>query len=380
MVIQSFLPVLGGAQRQVDLLGPLLARQGVELTVVTRRPPGTLRRELRPGLDVRRMPGPDRGGLGSIAYTAAGTVSLARLRPDVVHVHDLLSPSTIALLSRPAVRAPVVAKVLSTGPGGDLDRLLRKPLGKLRLRAMARSFAAFVCLSDEVAAELSAHGVEEGRLRRIPNGVDAGRFRPATGDERMAERARLGLGGEGVLALYAGRFGPVKRLHLLVEAVAMTPGVRLAMVGEGSEEQRLRQLVEERGLADRVTLLGLTEDTAPLYRAADLYVSVSSTEGMSNSVLEAMASGLPVVTAAASGMGELVTAATGVLVEDPEDIPSFAAALTEVAGDPEPRARLGAAARERVRADYSLESVSLRLRDLYDEVLSASKRNGRAAL
>lgn len=380
MVIQSFLPVLGGAQRQVDLLGPLLARQGVELTVVTRRPPGTARRELRPGLDVRRMPGPDRGGLGSIAYTAAGAFSLARLRPDVVHVHDLLSPSTIALLSRPVVRAPVIAKVLSTGPGGDLDRLLQKPLGELRLRAMARSFAAFVCLSDEVAAELNEHGVEEERLRRIPNGVDADRFRPATAEERMAERARLGLGGEGVLALYAGRFGPVKRLHLLVEAIALTPGVRLVMVGEGSEEQRLRRLVEERGLSDRVTLLGLAEDTAPLYRAADLYVSVSSTEGMSNSVLEAMASGLPVVTAAASGMGELVTAATGVLVEDPEDVPEFAAALSEVCGDPELRARLGAAAREKVRADYSLESVAHRLRELYEEVLSAPKRIGRAAL
>lgn len=379
MVIQSFLPVLGGAQRQVDLLGPLLRRQGVELTVVTRHPPGTARRELRPGLDVRRMPGPDRGGLGSIAYTAAGALSLGRLQPDVVHVHDLLSPSTIALLSSPVVRAPVIAKVLSTGPGGDLDRLLQKPLGELRLRAMARSFAAFVCLSDEVAAELSAHGVEDERLRRIPNGVDADRFRPATAAERTAERARLGLGGEGVLALYAGRFGPVKRLHLLVEAVALTPGVRLVMVGEGSEEQRLRRLVEERGLADRVTLLGLTEDTAPLYRAADLYVSVSSTEGMSNSVLEAMASGLPVVTAAASGMGELVTAATGVLVEDPEDVPAFASALSEVCGDPELRARLGMAAREKVRADYSLESVALRLRELYEEVLSTPKRTGRAA-
>jgi len=370
MVIQSFLPVLGGAQRQVDLLGPPLRRQGVELTVVTRRPPGTARRELRPGLDVRRMPGPDRGPLGSIAYTAAGALSLMRMRPDVVHAHDLLSPSTIALLSHPVVRSPVVAKVLSTGPGGDLDRLLTKPVGRGRLRAMARTFSAFVCLSDEVAEELGQHGVDRGRLRRIPNGVDSDRFRPASSGEREAERKRLGLDPDGVLALYTGRFAPVKRLDLLIDAVARVPDLRLAMVGEGSEEQSLRRTIEARGLEGRVKLLPLVDDPAPLYRAADLYACASSTEGMSNSVLEAMASGLPIVAAMASGMAELVTPQTGVLVEDVSDSAAFAAALSGVAGDPGRRRRLGSEARGLVGASYSLESVAIALRNLYDEVLS----------
>ncbi len=370
MVIQSFLPVLGGAQRQVDLLGPPLRRQGVELTVITRRPPGTPRRELRPGLDVRRMPGPDHGPLGSIAYTAAGAISLLRMRPDVVHVHDLLSPSTIALLSHPAVRSPVVAKVLSTGPGGDLNRLLTKPFGRGRMRAMARTFSAFVCLSDEVAEELGKHGVGADRLRRIPNGVDSDRFRPASPGEREAERKRLGLDPEGVLALYTGRFAPVKRLDLLIDAVARVPDLRLVMVGEGSEEQELRGTIEARNLGGRVKLLPLVDDPAPLYRAADLYVCASSTEGMSNSVLEAMASGLPVVAAKASGMAELVTPQTGVLVDGASDPAAFAAGLTGVSGDPALRSRLGSEARSLVGTNYSLESVAIALRGLYDEVLS----------
>jgi len=370
MVIQSFLPVLGGAQRQVDLLGPLLQRRGVEVTVVTRRPPGTPRREDRPGLRVWRMPGPDRGPAGSIAYTAGGSAALARLRPDVVHVHDLLSPATIALLSHPVVRAPVVAKVLSTGPGGDLDRLLTKPLGATRLRAMARAFSAFLCLSDDVAAELGSHGVERGRLRRIPNGVDSERFRPGSEGEREAERERLGLPGDGPLALYMGRFEQVKRLDQLIEALAHTPGLRLAMVGEGSEEQRLRRLVAERDLSARVTVLARTEEPEPLYRAADVYVSTSSTEGMSNSVLEAMASGLPVVATAASGMAELVTAATGSLVEQEAGAAGFAEALSTLAADAELRRRLGSGARTLVEERYSLASVADRLRDLYGEVLA----------
>jgi glycosyltransferase involved in cell wall biosynthesis len=370
MVIQSFLPVLGGAQRQVDLLGEPLERLGVELTVLTRRPPGTPRRERRPGLDVRRMPGPDRGALGSIAYTAAGTAALARLRPDVVHVHDLLSPSTIALLSHPLVRAPIVAKVLSTGPGGDLTRLLTKPLGLRRMRTMARAFSAFVCLSDEVRAELRAHGVGDERLRRIPNGVDSDLFRPPEAGEREAERARLGIDAAAPTAIYTGRFAPVKRLDLLVDAAARLPELHLVLVGEGSEERRLRESIAARGLGDRVHLLPLVDDPASLYRAADVYVCASSTEGMSNSVLEAMATGLPVVAASASGMAELVTPRTGVLVEDVDDGAGLAAALRRTFEDAALRRELGAAARGLVVERYSLESVARALRDLYEEILA----------
>lgn len=370
MVIQSFLPVLGGAQRQVDLLAPLLRRRGVELTAITRRPPGTPRRERRDGLTVRRMPGPDRGPAGSLAYTATGALALARLRPDVVHVHDLLSPSTIALLDRPLLRAPVVAKVLSTGPGGDLDRLLTKRFGRTRLRAMARSFSAFLCLSDDVAEELAAHGVRRERLHRIPNGVDTERFRPPSSDtERGGERGRLGVSDE-MLALYCGRFDPVKRLDLLIEAVAKTPEVHLLLVGEGSEEARLRTAISRLDLRDRVTMLPKVDDTAPLYRAADLYVSSSSTEGMSNAVLEAMSSGLPVLATAASAMEELVTPDTGVLVNREDRL---APALRMLAGDRNRRIGQGRAGRALVVERYSLESVAGRLCTLYEDLLGAPR-------
>lgn len=369
MIIQSFLPVLGGAQRQVDLLGPLLEQRGIDLTVLTRHPPGTVRRERRAGLEVRRMPGPDRGPLGSLSYTAAGTLSLARLRPDVVHVHDLLSPATIALLSRPLVRAPIVAKVLSTGPGGDVARLLTKPLGARRLRAMASSFSAFLCLSDEVAQELRSHGVREERLRQIPNGVDVECFRPADPEGRKLERARLGLPANGPVALYTGRFAPVKQLDQLIMAASEVRELSLIMVGEGSEEARLRGLVADLGLGDRVSMLPYVADPAPLYRAADFYASTSSTEGMSNSVLEAMASGLPVVAMTASGMGELVSPATGSLVPN-GDVPALAAALRALALEPERRRTLGSAARDLVVNRYSLGFVADCLRDLYEEVLS----------
>jgi glycosyltransferase involved in cell wall biosynthesis len=366
MVIQAFRPILGGAQRQVERLAPALAARGADVHVVTRRVPGTPRRELAPGLTIHRTPGPATGPAGSAAYTALGALTTAVLRPDVIHVHDVLSPGTIGLLASLPTGTPVVAKILSTGRGGDLDRLGRKPLAARRLAWMRRRFAAFICLSGDVEAELLAAGVPAERMRRIPNAVDGDAFRPAGAGERAAARERLGVGPDEPLAVYCGRMYDSKRLDVLLRAAAAAP-VRVLIAGEGPAEPSLRALATELGLGDRVRMLPAMPDVRDLYRAADLYVSTSEAEGMSGSVMEAMASGLAVVAAPASGMEELLSGGAGVRLgtHDPAEL---AAALERLAADAEERARLGAAARERVLADLTLDAVADRLTALYAEV------------
>lgn len=366
MVIQAFRPVLGGAQRQVERLAPALAERGADVHVVTRRVPGSLARERAPGLTIHRTPGPAGGPAGSLAYTALGAIATAALRPDVIHVHDILSPGTIGLVARLPRRTPVVAKILSTGHGGDLDRLGRKPLSARRLAWMRRHFAAFICLSADVEAELQAAGVPAERMRRIPNAVDGDVFRPAGAEARAAARERLGVGPGEPLAVYCGRLYESKRLDVLLRAAAAAQ-VRVLIAGEGPAEPQLRALAAELGLGERVRMLPARPDVRDLYRAADLYVSTSEAEGMSGSVMEAMASGLAVVAAPASGMEELLGDGAGVRLgtRDPAEL---AAALERLAADAEERARLGAAARERVLADLTLDAVADRLTALYAEV------------
>lgn len=375
MVIQSFLPVLGGAQRQVDLLAPLLQERGVDVTVVTRRPPGTPARELRHGMEVRRMPGKDKGPVASVGYSAFGTATLAALRPDVIHVHDLLSPATIGLLGGALTHAPVVAKVLSTGPGGDVDRLLTKPFGTTRLRMIGRRFAAFICLSGEVRAELAAHDLAPKKLRAIPNGVDVDHFRPPTADERRRIRVEHGISTEGTVGLFSGRFDAVKRVEILIEAIARTADARLVLVGEGPCLTDLRTLATRLGVADRVVFLTRVDDPAPLYRLADVYLSASATEGMSNSMLEAMASGLPVFSTEASGTTELITQATGVVVPDSGAAAALAVEIERLDADQERAARLGTAGRELAEQRFSLPSVADRLVALYEEISPNSARS-----
>lgn len=366
MVAQSFSPVLGGAQRQIQRLGPLLAERGVVTSVVTRRPPDTPLRERQPGLQVCRIPVLGGRSGGSLSYTAGGTAVLTRLRPDVIHAHDLLSPSSIALVAGTALRVPVVAKVLSTGKGGDIDRLLTKPLGGERLRLMARRFAAFVGLSAEIEEELIDHGVASGKIHRIPNGVDVERFRPADSAERYALRRSLGVRTDAPLAVYAGRFAPVKRLDVLLEAFKQAPG-QLLLAGDGSEGRRVRALAQHPDLVGRVHVRDTVEDPVPLYRAADVYITASTTEGMSGSVLEAMAAGLPVVAARASGMSELVRPDTGVLASD-DGPAALAGAVTTLAESPERRRSLGAAGRRLVESRFSLDATADRLVELYGTV------------
>ncbi len=360
MVIQVFDPVLGGAQRQVERLGPPLERRGAEVHVVTRRVPDTPGFEQRPGLAVHRVGRALSGAAASVQYSSLGALTVARLRPDVIHAHDLLSPSTAALLASRGGSTPVVAKVLSAGLGGDIDRLLRKPFGRRRLDAMARRFSAFIALSDEVAAELGEHGVPAERIRRIPNGVDAAAFRPASAEERARERAALGVGEDELLAIYCGRFYETKHVDVLIEAARETD-MRLLVYGEGPVEADLRRLA-----GDRVEIRRPVRDTAPLHRAADLYLSASEAEGMSGSVLEAMAAGTVVIAAPAPGMEELLGGGAGVITPDrtPE---AFATAIREL-GSPDARRPLADAARERVLARYSLDSVADQLTALYAEV------------
>lgn len=373
MVIQSFAPVLGGAQRQVQALAPHLRATGADVTVITRRwERSAAIRERQPGLRLVRVPRSGPGPFGASAWFAGGSAAVTATRPDVIHAHDLLSPSMIALAAGAASRAPVVAKILSTGAGGDVDRLLTKPFGALRLRALVDRIAAFICLSEAVEDELLEYGAAPERLHRIPNGVDQERLRPVSSEERRAARQRLGLAVEEPLTVYCGRLHAVKRLDLLLEAFGTVPG-RLVIAGDGPELPSIAAAAEHPSLRGRVTFMDTLPDPAPLYRAADVYASASLTEGMSNSVLEAMASGLAIAAAPASAMHELLRDGAG-LVAESSSAPALAECLRRLVADPALRQAVGGVARRRVVARYSLDATARALMELYATVLE-----GRAA-
>ena len=372
-LIQGFAPIVGGEQRLVQRWAPLWEREGVESVVLTRRwQPDVPIRERQPGLKLWRIP---RAGLsrpGAVAWLAGGLAGTVASRPDVIQAMELLSPTTIALAARRVLGVPVVAKVLSTGPRGDVSLLKTKPLGRQRIAQAAREVDAWVCMTTLIRDELLAEGVPEDRLHLMANGVDAAHFHPASPQERADARQWLGLGPDEVVHLYCGRFREVKRLDVVLQAVATVPG-HVVLVGEGPEEARLRAMAEEPALRGRVTILPPVEDTAPFYRAADVYISASHTEGMSVSVLEAMASGNTVVASPASGMIDLLGGDAGVVAADAGS-DALAAVLADVVGDPARRRTHGEVARRKVEKDFSLEANASAMLDVYRSLTPAGPR------
>jgi glycosyltransferase involved in cell wall biosynthesis len=258
-----------------------------------------------------------------------------------------------------------VTKILSAGQNADVDRILTKPLGRQRLDLAAARVDRFVCLSEQVEHELRTHGVPDGRMVRIANGVDLAHFRPATTESRRAERRRLGIPGEEPLVVYCGRFAEIKRVDALLQAAAGAP-VHVLMVGEGPEEDALRSMAGQPSLAGRVTIMPTVRDTAPVLRAADMYASASITEGMSGAVLEAMASGLPVVASRASGMDELLGRTTGMAKDD--SVEALRDVLAGAAADEEWRRTEGHRLRRRAEEHFGLDTTADRLVALYRQL------------
>ena len=362
MLTQVYLPFIGGAEKQLASLLRRLPALGIDATVITRRHDDSPVDDIVEGIPVHRIAVGRSRELASLAYTAKAMLALRRFGPDVIHAHELRSPSTTAVAYRRLTGTPVVAKVLRGGSLGDIGVLSRKPLDRLRLRTLLRSIDAFAVISQEIDAELAACGVAPGRRFFIPNGVDSDRHRPATPSERAAARAGLGLG-DGPVALFAGRLEPEKRVEQLVAlwpAVrAALPGAQLVVVGTGSRVDAV-----QRAAAEGVTVAGKQTDMLPFFAAADTFVLPSEAEGLSNSMLEAMASGLDCVATAVGAAPDLLAGNLGALV--PVDDPArLTQALVASLARPEDHDARRRALRRRVETEYSLDATANRLAALY---------------
>jgi glycosyltransferase involved in cell wall biosynthesis len=361
MVSAGWRPALGGAERQAEELSRALLRRGVRVSALTRRLPGTAPNEESGGLAVRRLPSLGSGPLDSLLFLCEAFVWLVLHKGeyDAVHAHLAGSPALAAAAAGRLLGKPVLVK-LGGGRGiGELAASSRTAFGRLKLRLLAalepRFLAVVPDLADE-AREFLGPGVA---VEVLPNGVDAERFVPADLMRKRVVRASLGLPQDAPVFLYTGRFSPEKRLgwfaKLWTEATEGTAAV-LVLAGAGPHRP------EPGG---RVRVLDAVDDSAPLYAAADVFVLPSTSEGLSNSLLEAMAAGLPSLASAVGGTAQTLENGRTGLLFGRDDEAALKAGASRLAKDPELRARLGAAAREEAKARYSLDTVAARLRLLY---------------
>jgi glycosyltransferase involved in cell wall biosynthesis len=203
-------------------------------------------------------------------------------------------------------------------------------------------------------------------VRVVPNGVDVERFYPGTDDGRLQQ---IGIAGGPVVG-HVARLAPVKNQALLIRSFAdvlrHVPGAQLVIVGDGPEREALREQIEQLGLVGAVHLAGEQRDIPSLLRAFDVFALPSKAEGTSMSVLEAMASGVPVVASAVGGTPALLDDGRCGLLVPPNDVSALTAALLTVLADRDRRHQLAAAARTRAVTVYAEDRVVDRYVALYE--------------
>lgn len=309
---------------------------------------------------------------------------LRRLAPDIVHTRNL--PAVDMVVPGRLCGASVVVHGEHGRDAVEEDGANRR-YNTLR-RTLSPLVDGYVVVSRDIQSWLtSTVGVPAGKVRQICNGVDSRRFAP---------RSSSGAGPRGPLpgapASFAGAgqviFGTVGRMQTVKDQVTLArafcravqamPGgrdrLRLALIGEGPLLDECRAVLAEAGLSDLAWTPGARDDVPDILRGLDVFVLPSRTEGICNTILEAMATGLPVLATDVGGNPELVVPGETGLLVPPSDPAAMAAEMIRYAGDRTLRRSHGAAGRTRVLAEFALEAMVEKYLDAYDGLLA---RRGR---
>lgn len=296
---------------------------------------------------------------------------LRRLQPDIVHSRNLAALAC----QLPAALAGCRARIHGEH-GRDISDVQGSNTKYTLLRRIFRHLVGrYIALSKDLSNWLQRQvGVPVDRIVQIYNGVDQQRFHPGKQAPRLPDS---GFPPEAIVIGTVGRMQGEKDQLTLVQAFlalverepAYRARLRLVLVGDGPLMPAITALVGRQGAADLVWMPGMREDIPQLLRDLDIFVLPSLIEGVSNTILEAMASGVPVVATRVGGNPELVVEGeTGHLVP-PQDVEAMADALDDYVRDPELRQRHGAAGRQRVEQAFSMERMVESYLAVYDQAL-----------
>lgn len=294
-----------------------------------------------------------------------------RHRATVMHGHWVIPGGLTASTAAPAL--PLVVSL----HGSDVYLAETLAPARAAARYVFRRAGFVTACSDDLARRAVVLGADPDRLETVPYGVDPARFRPDA-DVRAARRAELGVADRVPLIVSAGRLVRKKGFEYAIDAMDRLPGAVLALVGDGTLASELRERARAKGVASRVRFLGnQTQDRVAEYLAAADVACVPSVrddagnvDGLPNVVLESLASGTPLVTTAAGGIGAVVEHGKTALVVPERDPEALAGAVSAILADSARARRLGDAGRALVHASYGWNRTAERLEFAYARALA----------
>lgn len=372
MIIPSYFPAIGGAERQLEALAPELSKHNIEITVITKQLANTAAREVYNGVTILRCP--FWRWNWTFLLSLAKTIISTKEQFDVIHVHTINSPFFVAALLKGIHKSKVIVKIPRTGKDAPFTKLISTPLRTFFFKLLARNVDAFIALNSEAVSELEHVGVAANSIAELPNGVDTSFFTRSGSRELPSQAKQYGLEGKLILAT-SGRLIARKRVDFLLRAFAVISkefdSARLVIIGGGPQQLELEELTAELNLGEKVIFTGKLSpaDVRDLLQITDIYVSASCSEGMSNAILEAMSCGAVPLCAKIPGNIELIETIAPSLLFDANSLSELNIALCELLADSKKRNELSDKVVSKINTEYNISSIALRYNNLYRDLL-----------
>jgi len=233
-------------------------------------------------------------------------------------------------------------------------------------RMVLKKFNALAAVSDAVAHRLLAFGVPTEKIKTIANGIDVTAF-------ERAQPLPLLKAEDGTVVGIVARLDLQKGFEYLLRAARdlckTTPDLKIVIVGEGPDREKIEEMIEQYGLQSNVILAGQQSNMPAVYAAMDIFVLPSLNEGLPMTVLEAMAASKPVIATKVGAIGSVIKDGENGLLVNAKDSEGLRNAIASLLSDPERRQRLGDQAHAWVSQNYTSEAMALKYREMYEEVL-----------
>jgi glycosyltransferase involved in cell wall biosynthesis len=387
MVISQFYPIVGGAERQAQVLSSKLKQKGIDIDIVTGWwRVNTPRKEVIDGIKVKRN------------FTCFGMFGIKGIRPfggllymmslgiyllihrkeyDLLHVHQALYPAFITtFVAKEIIQKPVIVKNGCSGSAGDIVNLKKYPFGRFQLHYLVKKIDRLIVVNHEGRDEFRAAGYPDSKIKYVPNGV----LIPSVWKDSY-EKIQC--------VVSAVRLDQQKGIDILLRAwkkvIQETKGLQLLILGKGPLEPELKALSITLGIGESTKFIGLVPNVEEYLKKADIFVLPSRAEGMSNALLEAMSIGLPCIATKISGNIELMGAnfdqkvkegdfllgENGILA-NPDDVEGLAKAILFLIHNAKVRKEVGIHGRSHIQNHFSIDSIADRYVALYRSLLQES--------
>jgi len=379
MVTERYLPIWGGAENQLRQLIPHLTLQGCEVIIATRRWHGHyLSEEQIDGIDVVRLGIPGTGALPTVAFILAliWHIIVNRKKIDILHSHGAVNMGALCVILAKFLGLKNVSKIATAG---KILALQKNVFGRAILRLFKYS-DAIISMTDEITAELRLISTPAASIVKITNGVDADRFAPSDSVEKQQWMEEHGMSLNTKLLLFSGRLVHRKGLDILLAGwptiIKHFPDTYLVIVGSGSDQSDsvegvMKKKVIDEGLK-RILFAGETKTPEHFFRIADVFVFPSRREGFPNVLMEALASGLPVVASRIGGVTAVLKNSDAGLTFAPEDPVDLSRKVIKVLKDIGLAKEKGKLARDFMLREYSFQFISHQYVHLYSRLTNGS--------